>query len=219
MAKEVKDEPSETKTDVDYKVKFEQKEKDYTELQSKATKDAQDLKTAQETLDLIAENELVDWDKLNKPPEGAEGTPEDTEPKYVDAKTLEKKLAETERKLGVSQALHEFRVANPDLAHPKYERIVTAELAELVQKNTRGGRLTKSRSELMTEAAENTRKFLTEERVKGQTEAEEKEKKDAEAGGLGSESSTAPAAPEDEGESYGDYLARRKAGFKKGRGL
>ncbi len=210
MAKEteVKNESSETKTGVNYQVKFEQSEKDNTELQSQFTKVSQDAKTAQETLDLIAENNLVDWDKLNKP-EGL--PPEDAEPKYVDEATLKKRLEDTERRLSISQTLHEFRISNPDLAAPKYERIVTAELAELVQKNTRAGRLTKSRAELMKEAADNTREFLKEERTKGITESDEKKKKDAEAAGLGSEGTSHSTDAEDEGETTIDYIARRKA--------
>jgi len=209
MAKEVKDEPSETKTDVDYKAKFEQSEKDNTELQSQFTKVSQDAKKSAETLDLIAENDLVDWDKLNKP-EG-DNTPEDKEPKYVDEATLRKELDATKRELSISQTLHEFRVNNPDLAAPKYERIVTAELSDLVQKNTRGGRLMKTRAELMKEAADNAREFLKDERAKGITEADEKKKKDAEASGLGSEGISHSTDTEDEGEGFVDYIARRKA--------
>lgn len=211
MAKEdVKDESSETKTGVDYKAKFEQSEKDKTELQSEFTKVSQDAKKSAETLDLIADNNLVDWGKLDKP-EGEKGTLEDDEPKYVDEATLKKKVEDMERRLSISQTLHEFRIGNPDLAAPKYERIVTAELAELVQKNTRGGRLTKSRAELMKEAADNTREFLKEERTKGIAEVEEKKKKDAEASGLGSEGTSHSTDTEDEGESTVDYIARRKA--------
>ncbi len=211
MAKEteVKDESSETETDVDYKAKFEQVEKDKTELQSQFTKVSQDAKKSAETLDLIAENDLVDWDKLNKPK--GEDTPEDTEPKYIDEKTLRKELDATRRELSISQTLHEFRMSNPDLAAPKYERIVTAELAELVQKNTRAGRLTKSRADLMKEAADNTREFLKEERTKGITESDEKKKKDAEALGLGSESISHSTDTESEGEGTIDYVARRNA--------
>lgn len=215
MAKEtdVKDEPQKAEADVDYKAKFEQSEKDHNELQSQFTKVSQDAKRDQETLALIAENNLVDWDKLNKPEE-ADGTPADSEPDYIDKKTLEKKLADTERRLNVTQTLHEFRMSNPDLASPKYERIVVAELQDLVRENTRAGRLMKTRQELMVDAVNNTRKFLEAERAKGSDEAEDKKKKEAEASGLSSEGSTTPARPDDSGESVDDYVTRRKKQYQ-----
>lgn len=208
MAEEEKSASQEAGTGTDLQAVVEQKEKDYRELQAKMTAETEARIKAEETLEAVTP--YVDYDKLS-----GNGEPEESESEPVDSKEIDKKLEAQNRMLDGKLALIEFHSKNPDLAG--YEDVVKVKLAATIRKHTRAGKVTKTQSELMAEAAAETRKFLETERQKGKTEQEATDKKNAEAGGLGSEGPTSPKEYE-QGESNEDYFAGRQARLAKMKG-
>jgi len=180
-------------------------EKRYKDAQAEITRAHQELsEIRKERESLTAEREAMkrQQEELIAYYQGYT-TPEDDEG-YIDKKEFKRWQQEHDRKLQVMQTTNEFRMKYPELR--EYEDLVGAFLANKTDKR-------KSMRDRLESAVDATKKFLDAERAKGKEQQEkdskEKEEKEAEASGL-EPKKTVEYDKDTPGESYGDYIKRRK---------
>lgn len=190
---------SSNKDDTDYKVKYEESEKQRTQV-------SQQLSEVNDTLETIKPH--VNWDNVNGT--GASDSDSDSDgDQYVSKKEVAQQMAGLQQSIAAQRLRVEFFADNPDLK--PYEDLVVVNLQKTNPRQPLAARL--------KEAGEKTQAFLDTERQKGEEKVTGERKKKAAAGadGLGSAGSTSPKT-EDKGEGAKGCIERRKQQLRETRG-
>jgi hypothetical protein len=197
-------------------VDWESRAKEY---QAAATQAEQKAAEMQEQLDSVTP--YVDFGRMHGNTgqgsvEESYGAEEDEE-QYMSKKQVDAAIERTKGEVAGQLIAMEFRQKNPDLV--QYEQsIVTPAVARLARAHPTWGR-----DKILDEAVKESRGLIENLRQEGlkkaAEEAQKKKEAVAAASGLGSAGSTPPPKKEPKGETYEDYMARRKQQNRAGRGL
>lgn len=179
----------EAKPQEDYKGKYEA-------LQGEYQKAAEQLKSAQATLDTLDQEGAINWDKVMGKKEPEPEKPEATDPK------LQAQLQRQEGRLLMLQ----FRQDNPDLKDYE-DDLVAPYVLRARQKHPR-----ETTDQIMKRASDDVRSFLKkhEEAVLAKAKAAQIEQDKENASGLESAGQTTPESEVDEQQSRQQYVEHRR---------